>query len=101
MKKTRNHTGMLPVVILAFTILCTGCASHKFDADEYRVNAKKPIKKHMIEIIIDAQTVHLKRLNILIDDSAGKMIKLEINNVPIILIPKTTITAVIIDKPIL
>ena len=55
----------------------------------------------MIEIIIDAQTVHLKRLNILIDDSAGKMIKLEINNVPIILIPKTTITAVIIDKPIL
>ncbi|MBR4101866.1 MAG: hypothetical protein IKK51_08340 [Oscillospiraceae bacterium] len=37
MKRTRNHTGVLPVVILAFTILCTGCASHKFDADEYRV----------------------------------------------------------------
>ena len=71
------------------------------DADEYWVNAKKAIKKHMIEIIIDAQTVHLKRLNILIADKAGNIIKLEINNVPIILIPKTTIIAVIMDKPIL
>ncbi len=37
MKKTRNHIGVFSVAILAFTMLCTGCASHKLDADEYRV----------------------------------------------------------------
>jgi hypothetical protein len=71
------------------------------DADEYLAKQKKAIKKQTTDIIIDAHTVHLKFLKILIDVKAGKIIKLEINNVPIILIPKTTITAVTIDKPIL
>jgi hypothetical protein len=70
------------------------------DADEYFVKQKNAIKKHTTDIIIDDHTVHLKFLNKRIDVKAGKIIKLEINNVPIILIPKTTITAVTIDKPI-
>ena len=64
-------------------------------------NKKKASKKLVIEINAEVITTTLNFLNILIEVSAGKMIKLEINNVPMILIPSTIITAVKIEITIL
>lgn len=70
-------------------------------ADEYCENTKKATKKQKIEIIIEEIITFLKLLKTRIDDRAGKIIKLDINNVPMILIPTTTTTAVKIDSKIL
>ena len=53
-----------------------------------------PQKKHTIEIIAELSTTLRKLLNTRIEERAGKMIKLEINMVPMILIPTTMVHAV-------
>ncbi len=50
-----------------------------------------PSKKQNTDIILDDITTCLNFLNILIEDKLGKIIKLDINNVPIILIPMTIV----------
>ena len=64
-------------------------------------NKKKASKKLVIDIKADVMTTTLNFLNTLIEVKAGKMIKLDINNVPIILIPSTMIIAVKIEITIL
>lgn len=53
-----------------------------------------PTKKQNTEIIEDAIMRPLKLFVIFLAVIAGKMIRLEIKSVPIILIPKTTVKAV-------
>ena len=53
---------------------------------EYKKETVIPIKKHATEIIPEEIITRLKLLKIRIDVKAGKIIKLEINIVPIILI---------------
>lgn len=54
-----------------------------------------PIIKQIIEIITEQITNPLKLFVNFLDITAGNIIKLEISNVPIILIPTTTTNAVI------
>lgn len=54
----------------------------------------KPVIKQITEITAEVITTDLKCLHTRIADSAGNIIRLEINNAPIILIPKTIVTAV-------
>ena len=58
------------------------------------VKTKKAIKNDTIEIKADENITCLNFLNTCIDESAGKIIILEISNVPIILIPITIVIAV-------
>ena len=53
-----------------------------------------PIKKHMTDKTPEFITPLLKLLHTLMDVRAGKIIKLEINIAPIILIPITIVRAV-------
>ncbi len=53
-----------------------------------------PIKKAKIDTTTEDTTTDLKVLNTLIEVRAGKIIKLDINIAPIILIPKTIVMAV-------
>ena len=53
-----------------------------------------PTKKQNTEITADAIMRDLKLLVIFLAVIAGKIIKLEIKSVPIILMPKTTVKAV-------
>ena len=53
-----------------------------------------PIKKQITEMIAEANIRPLKLLTIFLAVIAGKIIRLEIKRVPIILIPKTTVKAV-------
>ena len=53
-----------------------------------------PKKKHTIETIEELITTVLKLLHTLMEVNAGKIIKLEISKVPIILIPTTIVMAV-------
>ena len=57
-------------------------------------DAKIPIKKHIIDVKADIITNPLKLVVNFFAIIAGKIIKLEINIVPIILIPTTTTKAV-------
>ena len=59
-----------------------------------RYDAVIPRKKHVTESIDDVIITLLKVLQTCIDVSAGKIIRLEIRSVPIILIPSTTVRAV-------
>lgn len=61
---------------------------------EYKKETVIPIKKHATEIIPEEIITRLKLLKIRIEVKAGKIIKLEINIVPIILIPSTIVIAV-------
>ena len=54
-------------------------------------------KKHTIDVITDIITNPLKLVVNFFEITAGNTIKLEINNVPIILIPRTTTKAVNIE----
>ena len=56
-----------------------------------------PNKKHVTDIITEHITIFLKLLVIFLAIIAGNTIKLDIKSVPIILIPRTTTTAVIND----
>lgn len=61
------------------------------------LNAKAisiPIRKLITDTIDEVITTPLKLLHILIAVSDGMTIRLEIKRVPIIIIPKTTVTAV-------
>lgn len=60
----------------------------------YRYEITIPIKKHIIDIIAEQSVTLLKVLNILIDVSAGNIIRLEIRRAPIIRIPRTIVMAV-------
>ena len=62
----------------------------KFNSDEIT----NPNKKHNMEIITDITAIPLNECVNLLAIIAGKTIKLDINNVPIILIPITTTKAV-------
>ena len=53
-----------------------------------------PVKKQPTEIAADSSTVLLKRRQIRIAVNDGKTIRLEISSVPIMRIPKTTVTDV-------
>ena len=53
-----------------------------------------PIKKHTIDITAEDIITDLKLLNTLIDDNAGNIIRLDINNEPINLMPITMVIAV-------
>ena len=55
---------------------------------------KNAIKNEIIDINADDIITFLNFLNTCIEDSAGKIMILEINNVPIILIPITIVIAV-------
>ena len=61
---------------------------------EYKNETVIPIKKQATEIIPDEIMTLLKLLNTRIEVKAGKIIKLEINIVPIIRIPRTIVIAV-------
>ena len=63
-------------------------------AEENLVKPIKATKKQKIEIRAEEKITFLKLLNTLIEDKAGKIIKLEIRSVPITLIPITTTIAV-------
>ena len=54
----------------------------------------KPNKKHSIDIITDRTDIPLNECVNFLAITAGNTIRLDINNVPIILIPITTTTAV-------
>ena len=60
----------------------------------YIYDINMPTKKHIIEIIKEFITTALKLLKTLIDVSVGKIIRLDINKEPIVLIPKTMISEV-------
>ena len=62
----------------------------KFNKDEIT----NPNKKHKIEIATDITAIPLNECVIFLAIIAGNTIKLEISNVPIILIPITTTNAV-------
>ena len=62
--------------------------------DEYSINKKKAIIKHVTLIKAEAIITFLNLVNTCIAERAGRIIILEINNDPIILIPTTIITAV-------
>ena len=53
-----------------------------------------PMQKQITDKIPEDHTTPLKLLNTRMEVSAGKMIRLEINNAPIIRIPRTIVTAV-------
>ena len=63
-------------------------------ADENLLKTKNAIKNAITDTITLDITTALKLLNNLIEVNAGKIIKLEINNEPITLIPTTTTIAV-------
>ena len=70
-------------------------------AEEYWEKAKKATKKQKTDMNIDDTITFLKLLNTRIEVKAGKIIKLEISNEPMIRMPITTTIAVKIDKRIL
>ena len=55
---------------------------------------KIPTKKHSMDITAEETITDLKLLKTLIEDSAGNIIKLEINSEPIKRIPTTIVIAV-------
>jgi len=57
-------------------------------------DATTPTKKHERDTIDDEITTALKLLNSLIEVRDGKIIRADIRRVPIILIPRTIVTAV-------
>ena len=59
-----------------------------------RYDATSPVKKQNIEIITDIIITCLNLCVTRIADNAGKIIRLEIRSVPIILMPITMVTAV-------
>ena len=61
----------------------------------------RPIIKHTADKTAEHITTLLNLLHTRIDVSAGKIIRLEIRSVPIILIPSTTVTAVRTDNTVL
>lgn len=60
----------------------------------YSVKMKKAIKNEITEISAEEKITCLNFLNTCIEESAGKIIILDINKVPIILIPITIVIAV-------
>ena len=58
------------------------------------VKTKNDTKKETTEMIADEKITFLNLRKTCMEDSAGKIIILEINNVPIILIPITIVMAV-------
>lgn len=78
----RTNTPIYTITILA--------PVGKFNNDEIT----NPNKKHKIDIITDIIAISLKKCVNFLAIIAGKTIKLEISNVPIILIPITTTKAV-------
>lgn len=60
-----------------------------------------PTKKQHIDIITDITITERNFLHTLIEDNAGKIIRLDISKVPIILIPITIVIAVSTDSIVL
>jgi len=60
----------------------------------YTYEMMTPVKKHSIETTAEQTVTLLNFLNIRIELRAGKIIRLEINNAPIMRIPSTMVRAV-------
>ena len=74
---------------ITFTITTLAPGAVSIARDE-----NKPIRKQVTEINPEHITTERKLLQILIEVIAGKIIRLEIRSDPIIIIPKTIVTAV-------
>ena len=78
---------MTKVIRLAITILAPTGVPQKKDTE---MPAKKQTAESMPDVMMTLRNV----LHICIEVNAGKIIRLEISRVPIILIPRTTVSAV-------
>ena len=77
---------MNAIILIQTTVAPVGVSSIYEDT--------RPIKKHTTDKTDEQTITALKLLNTLIEVRAGKIIRLDMRSVPIILIPTTTVIAV-------